>query len=64
MPRKATGLKRPIPVPVNLSETEKELLELDSEATSVSQTELLRRAYFRRGWEDRLEKRRKELQRA
>lgn len=60
MPRRATGLQRPFPVPCNLNDEENELLELDSDATGISKTELLRRAYFRRGWQERLNKRREE----
>ena len=55
MSRKATGLARPYPVPVNLSADEDELLARDAHESQMSKTELLRRAYFRRGSEERLQ---------
>lgn len=60
MSRRPTGLQRPFPVPCNLNEEENELLDLDSAATGISKTELLRRAYFKRNFEERLQKRREE----
>lgn len=54
MGRMKTGLTRPKPIPVGLSEMEKELLARDAYNQRKSQAELLRIAYFKPGWDRRL----------
>ena len=54
MSRKATGLLRPLIVPVNLTVDEDEMLARDAHDAGKSKTELMRESYFRGRWFDRL----------